>query len=544
MDSSGCRLISTCRSQTRLFVGLMLLVYLFLGAVAPVEAGEVLPPWSYLNRTVYPPIINYTRKPHLAVGLISDVQYAEIEEFKRRHFKLSRGKLDQAIAEMNANRTHLDFVLHLGDLVDHDMAKYLPILKPILAKLKYPLYHVLGNHDFLGTAESKFSTIHQQLGMPSRYYSFLAGPSHFRYRFIVLDGNDLSLYSTISGSPERKEAEAIYWSLKKRKAKNAQKFNGAIGGKQLEWLKAQLNETCSTPGGQRAVIVLHHPMRPKNEPTNLWNDLVVVPIVSSYHCVVAVINGHAHRYIYDYHHYVKQGSNDRYPDHQIHFITFGGMVQSPFTSYGFADFYDNDLHIHGLIFGRAISEHYPVNPLTGSAARNAEWIGSQSTAGGGDSAAGVPAGPEVEGRNSGMDTQTTLQVAVDGGEGTIGIVESGAAATASPTFSNTNPAIVLLGTGTQQQSPLGDGGPGGGGGPSGKGKMKRASPFGGDRTFSNGKGGLKGPGSSPNPPLAPWSASGSATFPVGFEVLGLVLFLAVGLGWFVYRNRFLGRHRP
>ena len=339
----------------------VLWIALLLTPVAQlVGAKEVLPPSAYVNRTVYPPIIQYSRKPHLAIGLLSDVQYADVDEKKRRHFRLSKGKLQQAIEEMNANRTHLDLVINLGDLVDHDMDHYLPILKPILDSIKYPFYQVLGNHDFLGSPEKKFATIYKALGMPGRYYSMMAGPKEQRYRLIIADGNDLALYSTVTGTKERHDAEVIYNGLKKVKAKNAQIFNGAIGSNQLEWIQQQLQEACDSPEGQRAIIFIHHPMRPKNEPTNLWNDLTVVPILTKYKCLVAVINGHAHKYLYDYHHSTVDGAD---PKHKIHFVTFGGMVQSPFTSFGFADIYDDDLHIHGLIFGRAISEHYPLMPM-------------------------------------------------------------------------------------------------------------------------------------------------------------------------------------
>ena len=316
-------------------------------AAALAEGREVLPPHAYLNRTVYPVLTDYgpageVRYPDLSIGLVSDVQYADQEEVKRRHFKLSKVKLEHMVAEFNGNWTHLDMVVHMGDLVDHSIDKYLPPLQPVLARLKAPLYQVLGNHDYLGSPESSFGDIYKKLGMPSRYYSLAAGKGK-QYRVVVLDGNDRSLYSTVSGSKERKEAEAILGKLKQRRAKNANKFNGAVGDSQLAWLRTQLSEACTT--GQRVVIFVHHPIRPKGEPTNLWNDLEMSAELATYHCVVAVMNGHSHKYMYDYH-----VTRHRH----IHYVTWGGMVQSPFTSFGFADFYPDVLVVHGLIFGREI----------------------------------------------------------------------------------------------------------------------------------------------------------------------------------------------
>lgn len=327
-----------------------LLVIAAATVVTRTAAKEVLPPHAYFNRTIYPAVIDYAATergyPQLAIGLVSDVQYAEREEIGRRHFKLSLGKLKHAVSEFNANRSHLDMVVHLGDLVDSDMDKWLPSLQPVLDQLKFPLYQVLGNHDFLGTAESAFDSVHKKLKMPARYYSLDAGKGK-SYRLVVLDGNDLALYSTVAGSAKRKEADAILKTLRNRRAKNAKPFNGALGSQQIEWMKQQFQEACDQ--GQRVLVLIHHPMKPKDEPTNLWNDVTVVPIITSYHCVAAVLNGHAHKFLYDYHY-------TRF--RHVHFVTFGGMVQSPFTTFGFADVYADELHIHGLIFGREVDLRY------------------------------------------------------------------------------------------------------------------------------------------------------------------------------------------
>lgn len=310
---------------------------------------EVLPASAYLNRTMYPPLMHYVHKPQLSLGILSDVQYADQEEHQRRHFRKSLDKLNHAVDEMNANRTHLDMVLHLGDLVDHTMDRYLPAVEPILKRLKYPLYQLLGNHDFLGSPEASFSSLHQKLGMPARYYSLSAGPSK-SYRLVMLDGNDIALYSTVSNSSKR--AMAMEWkaTLKRKRRKNAQKFNGALSDEQIVWMKHQLSEACNA--SQRVLLFLHHPLRPVGEPTNLWNDLEVVPIITSYPCVVAVVNGHAHKFLYDFHH-------TQFRD--VHFVTFGGMVQSPFTSWGFVELYDEVMHVHGLVFGRAIDYRFNIS---------------------------------------------------------------------------------------------------------------------------------------------------------------------------------------
>lgn len=326
----------------------VLLVILFAMSRS-LQALEVLPPEAYFNRTLYPPIPLYPYKPQLSLGILSDIQYADQEEHQRRHFKKSLDKLRHAVAEMNANRTHLDMVLHLGDLVDHSIDKYLPVVEPILKTLRYPLFQLLGNHDFLGSPEEKFETLHKMLGMPARYYSLAAGPSK-SYRLVMLDGNDIALYSTAANSQKRQLAYEWKAALKRKRRKNAQKFNGAISDEQILWMRHQLSEACNM--SQRVLIFLHHPMRPVGEPTNLWNDLEMVPIITSYPCVVAVVNGHAHRFLYDFHHTTFR---------DVHFVTFGGMVQSPFTSWGFVELYEDVMHVHGLVFGRAIDYRFNIS---------------------------------------------------------------------------------------------------------------------------------------------------------------------------------------
>lgn len=314
----------------------------------PPADEEKLPAFSYINRTIYPTVHKYDGsngqkgKPDLSIGIISDVQYADKKVQQRRHFRKSAHKLRQAVDEMNANRTHLDFVMHLGDLVDHSMHVNGPPMLRILARLNYPVYHVLGNHDYLNAPEEKLDEIPKFLNMPRNYYSMLAGKDK-RYRLIILDGNDLSTYATKRGSPKRKQSDEMLGRLAKLRAKHGKEFNGGVGDEQLTWLKQQLGEACRM--NQRAVVFLHQGLRPEGERTNLWNDFVVVQTISTFHCLVAVINGHAHKFLYDFKYTMFR---------QVHFITFGGMVQSPFTSFGFADFYEDELHLHGLIFGRQI----------------------------------------------------------------------------------------------------------------------------------------------------------------------------------------------
>ncbi|MEK9784277.1 MAG: hypothetical protein VW312_06495, partial [Opitutales bacterium] len=62
--------------------------------------------------------------------------------------------------------------------------------------------HVLGNHDFEVADEYK-ELVPKKLGMPSKYYDFKIK----NWRFICLDGNDLSFIAYPKGTEKYRESE-------------------------------------------------------------------------------------------------------------------------------------------------------------------------------------------------------------------------------------------------------------------------------------------------------------------------------------------------
>jgi predicted phosphodiesterase len=95
------------------------------------------------------------------------------------------------------------------------------------------------------------------------------------------------------------------------------KYNGAIGGDQLSWLKTALEEAMVKK--ENAVLYCHFPVYPKNI-HNLWNAEEIVELIEAYPCVKAYINGHNHKGNYA----EKNG---------IHYLTLKGMVDTDQTSY-------------------------------------------------------------------------------------------------------------------------------------------------------------------------------------------------------------------
>ncbi len=265
--------------------------------------------------------------PLFSFGVIADIQYCDCEPKGSRYYCQSPLKLEACVQALNAHNPA--FVVQLGDLIDRDFASYDTIL-PIFDQISSPKYHVLGNHDFSVTDDDKLRVL-DRLGLESNYYSF----AHKGVRFVVMDGNDVSLYAVPSGTPRHREARRILNTLKKSGAENAQEWNGAVGGSQLKWFEETLRK--AGEDDEPVVVFCHFPVFPPNV-HNLWNDGAVIDSAQVCPHVAAYMNGHNHAGNYG----EKNG---------IHYLTFQGMVETPdTTAYAVVDVYRDRFKIRG--YGR------------------------------------------------------------------------------------------------------------------------------------------------------------------------------------------------
>ncbi|CAM3415005.1 hypothetical protein BS639_17585 [Rouxiella silvae] len=239
----------------------------------------------------------------LRFGLIADPQYADAEPgvTHPRFYRNSLCKLSKAIAELNDHR--LEFVVTLGDLIDRDWKSFDAVL-PVYEALRHPHAVVIGNHDAQVITEYLSEQTPVQ-GLPKSYYQF-GQPG---YRFIVIDGNDHSLYCNEGNGNERQRAQATLESLIAEGAMQAQSWNGGVGSQQLQWLEQTLSHAQAQ---QETVLVFgHYPLAPDNK-HNLWNCKTVVELLCRYG-VRAYFAGHDHEGGY-----ARIGGTD--------FITLKGMV--------------------------------------------------------------------------------------------------------------------------------------------------------------------------------------------------------------------------
>ncbi|MEZ5044813.1 MAG: metallophosphoesterase [Saprospiraceae bacterium] len=239
----------------------------------------------------------------LTFGVIADCQYCHCPATTQRFYKLSPGKLTACIAEFNQHE--LAFAVHLGDYIDRNFESF-DTLQPIINQLKTPLKQVLGNHDF-SVEERLKKKVPKRMGMKHRYYSF----KESQWRFIVLDGNDLSTFATFAPKKKR-EAAALLAGVQSDNKENAQTWNGGLSSQQMKWLKKQLEKAESEK--EKVILFCHFPIYPSN-PHNLWNDTTVMQLLASFSCVKAYFNGHNHAG-----HYGEKAG--------IHYLTFKGMVDT------------------------------------------------------------------------------------------------------------------------------------------------------------------------------------------------------------------------
>ena len=262
--------------------------------------------------------------PCLRFGVVADVQYCDAEPEAGRYFRQAPEKLLAAVRDFNDRS--LDFVIQLGDLIDRDFQSFPKILS-IYQQIKAPAYHVLGNHDFWVDVEKRQDVV-RILGLERGYYDF----SKRGWRFIVLDGNDLSLYASGQGELRYAQAEMMLSDIQQQGLPQAQRWNGGISNVQLEWLRDRLAD--SLQQGQRTIVFCHFPVYPPDQHI-LWNADDVLAILEDFPHVTAYLNGHNHAGNYA----KKEG---------IHYLNLKGMVDTADrNAYAIIEVYPDYLKVLG-----------------------------------------------------------------------------------------------------------------------------------------------------------------------------------------------------
>ena len=244
----------------------------------------------------------------LAIGIVADCQYCHCESTPSRYYKNSPVKLQNAVDSLN--NSPLDYAIHLGDFIDRDFNSF-DTVGPIWNTLKTKKHQVLGNHDF-SVADSLKPLVPGKMNLKQRYYSFVEQ----NWRFIVLDGNDLSYQGAITAK-KMAQTDSLFTLLSISKPPNLQTWNGGLSLEQLEWVENEL--ILAQKNKENVGFYCHFPVLGEDKVHRLWNSPQFLSLIDQYSNVKFYFNGHNH-------------NGDYAERHGVHYLTFKGMVDTQSTS--------------------------------------------------------------------------------------------------------------------------------------------------------------------------------------------------------------------
>lgn len=281
-----------------------------------------------VTQTRYPAAMT-TENPILRFGIIADPQYADIEpdEVMNRYYAASLAKLSEAVDAFNA--TDLDFVITLGDIIDRGWENFDAILS-VYGTLRHKTHFLLGNHDF-AVAPKHLGEVSGRLSMPSAYHDFAIG----QWRFVILDGNDVSVFSAPAGDPRSMLAAERLRTLQAEGAINAHPWNGSLSEAQFTWLSGVLEN--AEADGESVLVLCHYPIFPPNR-HNLWDSQRLIDLLTGFSCFRGYFCGHNH-----------DGNFGEVAGRP--FVTFKGMVDTPDqNTFAIVELFEDRIEIKG--FGR------------------------------------------------------------------------------------------------------------------------------------------------------------------------------------------------
>jgi len=249
---------------------------------------------------------SFSNPPILRFGVVADPQYAAREPHAGmdRHYAKSLAKLSEAIEVFNGE--DLSFVITLGDIIDRDFDSFDDIL-PLYDSLKHENFFLLGNHDF-SVAADRLADVAGRVGLASPCYSCVRQG----WRFIVLNGNEVSTFAPPEGHPYREIAARRLAELRAAGAINAQDWNAMPSDEQFAWLSDQIKEAGAA--GEGVIVMNHYPVYSPNEHDS-WDRERMIALLTAHDHVAAYFSGHNH-------------AGNFGTIEGCHFLNFKGMVDT------------------------------------------------------------------------------------------------------------------------------------------------------------------------------------------------------------------------
>lgn len=277
--------------------------------------------------------------PLLSFGLITDVQYADVDDgwnyrrTQQRYYRSALRLLKEAVAEWmdqshcdrekeansgdeNQQQKPIKFAVNLGDLIDgknrganttqaaiHDAVAVFSEFERTVG----PVHHLLGNHELYNMVPADFDRQLRWSGASQTFYDFTMPVAAPHVRFVVLNCYGLSTLGRRenTGDVVCDEAYRLLRDVNPNVDLNSPlgltrdqqrfvEYNGAVDSVQLQWLQGVLEKASDSE--EDVIIFTHIPVHPRSCPWNclLWNYQQVLDTIFASSCVRAVFSGHAH----------------------------------------------------------------------------------------------------------------------------------------------------------------------------------------------------------------------------------------------------------
>ncbi len=273
--------------------------------------------------------------PEFGIGVVADCQYCNCKSSDVRFYRQSPMRLREAADTLNAYP--LDYTIHLGDFIDQGFSSF-DTVAPIWAALKSDRFHVLGNHDF-SVADSLKPLVFEKMELNNRYYRIVRN----KWRFIVLDGNDLSLHGALTDS-KKQQTDSLFNLMEGKNLPNVLPWNGGLSNDQLNWVENQLK--LATLNEERVGLFCHFPALGTSDSHNLLNYKQLLNLINKNDCVKFYFNGHNH-------------AGDYIENDGVHYLTFKGMVDTQdSTSFARVAFKKDSIFVTG--YGREPSRKFKI----------------------------------------------------------------------------------------------------------------------------------------------------------------------------------------
>lgn len=296
-------------------------------------------------------------KPLCKVGLVSDIQYGDIDSRnivagRIRNYRNSIAQLKQAV--LYWNEENVDFVLHCGDVIDGANSnngtaeEAIDAVADVLTGIRAPVHHILGNHCVYCFNRKQLRTVLKMQTPCSEvgYYSISPCPS---WKFLMLDSSDVALFGRPADHPNTQLARLILDT----ENHNENKFSrdgmvgvskrfvgngGAISCAQKAWIQSELLQ--AREKNENVVVSCHIPLMDEvcSNTSLLWNYEEIRELLQEFSNVKLALYGHTHLMSY-----MRDATG-------IHHLVLPGLVEAvPGTmGYGSLEIHNERMEVIGF----------------------------------------------------------------------------------------------------------------------------------------------------------------------------------------------------